>query len=1147
MARTRKSIQPLNLYKYDVLVEDRGVRSDYFKLSQFDGYFYGGRNAFLAAGASAFKPNSTILVEVLDKDGNTIYSEPVQQFIEGNSRLLQVEVYSDTPPGPGKLVLLGSIDTYLNGQPIPSEWKDKYNIRWISDVIISPRIENKTPIRFLKSPEVIIAEKFYTAPGAATFSQSIDLPVSIEFSPKYYNIFPNGYVLKIPDNYSTEFNELYLNATITGSIRFSDGLQTQSANINLPITKIYNNKIAETQGALVYTDKNNLFLGGLIKSGGMEYNELLNPFGNTVITSSLSIKYNKLQTQNTGSSVSFASIRLVNLKTISGEVKKIRISHKPATDPGEYVLLGDVITNVEELLRVDSGSKIVQTGKFTDVVLSDYWYAETMSLQKNTNTPTPPDYYLSASLAAGTIPLIQTSNYLLNSIQVTPLIQGNKFLNNSSYFIGTTRLNTVELFPNSEYTLSFKAIVAKESASITLDQVDSSMEIYLVKDDNGFDGRILERDLRGQLIGTVTPDQLFKIQNFGTVELNFSPAINSAGKFGLRFIVYGGFWNIADVSVKPAQEQFFSPDEVEFIVPNINYAGKVLSFKFQYLDINNNSSAVETISLPTYFSGSTVPSNISNINAVSGEVSTIFYVSPDGSDINDGKTLNTAFRTIKKATIAASASIAANPGFPPYRVSIQVKTGYYVEEAPITVPPFTSILGDDLRTVVVKPTTVTKTENLFLMNNATYMWGLRFEGCTIDNLEDPRKGFFIAFAPGASISTSPYVQNCSATFADPQYFYTPLDQPNGNPLIPNGPGGMIVDDSVLDGYSPLKSMIVDAYTQVAFNGIGICIRGSGYAQLVSFFTNFSRVGVYAIDGGHASLLNSNTTFGDYGLRSVGKRILVVPNINGLSTYTNSIESGKITGSKAAIQNYMITQLQTFGNYASSYSDVNSAAYKSTIKDSGLLIDALAADLLVPSASRLSNFVQGLFKGQDVSTGNIYTLPSATGFDKGAIAVFRVNDSNQMAHDFTASFHYINEYVQNSIPTLHADAKLKVSQSLELAKTIIKSVVIDVQPTYLQEFGSLVTSTSHDFSYAGAGVNFLALPPNQFGIGQTNTAIRVVQENGGRVFHTSGDETGDFFAGQDFVIRQATGTIEGRTFNKALLARVTPLSLALETI
>ena len=111
-----------------------------------------------------------------------------------------------------------------------------------------------------------------------------------------------------------------------------------------------------------------------------------------------------------------------------------------------------------------------------------------------------------------------------------------------------------------------------------------------------------------------------------------------------------------------------------------------------------------------------------------GSIQKVYYVAEDGLDTNNGKTLSTPFRTIKKATIAASASLAANSVIPVYRQSIQVKSGYYTEEAPITVPSNVSILGDDLRTVVIKPTTATSGSNLFLMNNGTYCWGLRLEG-----------------------------------------------------------------------------------------------------------------------------------------------------------------------------------------------------------------------------------------------------------------------------------------------------------------------------------------------------------------------------------------------------------------------------------
>jgi hypothetical protein len=537
-----------------------------------------------------------------------------------------------------------------------------------------------------------------------------------------------------------------------------------------------------------------------------------------------------------------------------------------------------------------------------------------------------------------------------------------------------------------------------------------------------------------------------------------------------------------------------------------------------------------------------------------GVTEKVFYVSEDGADTNDGKTLSTSFRTIKAAITAASASLALNPGLPVYRQSVQVKSGYYVEEAPITVPSNVSILGDDLRSVVIRPTTGTKYENLFLMNNGTYCWGLRLEGCEIDDLDNPRKGFFFAFAPDAYIVTSPYIQNCSAISTPADKFYVPLDYENNNPLVGNGPGGMIIDDSVLNGYSPLKSMIVDAYTQVAFNGIGICIRGRGYGQLVSFFTNFSSTGVFCIDGGHASLLNSNTTFGDFGLRAQGKRMLVKPDITAVSASIDVSGSLLIKAEKTNIQNYMINKLVSSGSYNSTYISGSGSNYAGTIKDSGLLIDAISDDLLAPKASRTFQFTSGLFKGQDISTGSIYTLSPATGstFDKGAVTVFPLisNTSGSLVGDYIKSYGYMKEYVisdpDSRFTTMTTIAKNKIGQLFDVVSNTLTQVVVQNSGSnLLEEFGSLVTSTSHDFSYAGAGVNFLALPVNQGGVGETNYDIRISEISGGRVFHTSGDETGDFYAGNDFIIRQATGTIEGRTFTKALSAQFTPLNLALE--
>ena len=282
-------------------------------------------------------------------------------------------------------------------------------------------------------------------------------------------------------------------------------------------------------------------------------------------------------------------------------------------------------------------------------------------------------------------------------------------------------------------------------------------------------------------------------------------------------------------------------------------------------------------------------------------------------------------------------------------------------------------------------------------------------------------------------------------------------------------------------------------------------------------------------------------------------MLVNPNIAIVSQSVDNTGSALLKSNKTDIQNYMISKLEVSGAYASSYG-VSGSRYASTIKDSGLLIDALSDDLLSSGSARTAQFAAGLFKTQDLSSGSIYTLAPASGstFTKGAIAVFPIisNATGSLAGDFIKSYEYIREYIINdpssSFTTMSVGGKLKVSQSLQVVIDTIQKIVVDgAGAELLEEFGSLLTSTSHDFSYAGSGVNFLGLPNNQRGVGKTNFDIRVVQEAGGRVFYTAGDEFGDFYSGDEFIIRQETGTIEGRTFQRALSATIVPVNLALE--
>lgn len=668
MARTRKSIQPLDLRKYDVLIEDRGPRSDYFKITQFDGYFYGGRNAFLIAGVPALNPNSKVLVEILNVNGDTVYSAPVANFVEGNSRLIQVEVYNDTPIGPGKIIVLGSAQTYLDGTAVPSEWADKFNVRWVTDVIISPRINNKTPIRFLNNPVIDVDEKFYPVPATASFSQSVAVEFGdYELAPVNYNIFQNGYLIKLKNpNSNNVFKSEHLNGLFITSTSIKDNSEFISGS--LPITKIFNSTTAETRGQFLSGSLNTKILQATISGSGSNYVTRIDPYG--IITASASInkiQYNKIvESPETGSETSFAKIRIANLNTLSGEINKVRVYYKISTEPGDFKLLADVPTQVEQLLSVDSGSKILNVGDFQNVNVTDYWYASTMSLSKNQTEPVLPNYYYSSSVYTN-LSVSRSSDVLLDSISATPEIENLAYKNGVSYFIGSTNNNTVELFPNSEYTLKLTTNFRRISGSIGLNQSDYLMEVYLINQETST-GELLEKNSRGQLLGVLTP--VATQQLFENIEFNFKPKINKIGTFGLRFVVYGGFWNIASLSVKVAEEPFFSPDEVSCLVPTVNLSNKLLTFKTEFLDINNNSSNISAVSIPVFFTGSSdyvrkgdSISGTSALTAISSSyaLTASFVLSGGGSSVSSSwasSSISASFATT--ASFATSASFAVS-------------------------------------------------------------------------------------------------------------------------------------------------------------------------------------------------------------------------------------------------------------------------------------------------------------------------------------------------------------------------------------------------------------------------------------------------------------------------------------------------------
>lgn len=191
--------------------------------------------------------------------------------------------------------------------------------------------------------------------------------------------------------------------------------------------------------------------------------------------------------------------------------------------------------------------------------------------------------------------------------------------------------------------------------------------------------------------------------------------------------------------------------------------------------------------------------------------------------------------------IRSSNAVANNQGTD---TTIFLKSGDYIVNNPIKLPPKTAIIGDALRSTTIRPKNVDS--DIFWADNGVYIKEITFrdhqDGAAV-LAYDPRVD-----SPGAGpfITQSPYVQNCTS-------------------LTSSGIG-LRIDGSKVSG---LRSMVLDAFTQFNAGGIGVYLLNRGYSQLVSLFTVSTTTSVLAETGGQCSLTNSNSSFGERGLVARG--------------------------------------------------------------------------------------------------------------------------------------------------------------------------------------------------------------------------------------------------------------------------------------
>ena len=571
------------------------------------------------------------------------------------------------------------------------------------------------------------------------------------------------------------------------------------------------------------------------------------------------------------------------------------------------------------------------------------------------------------------------------------------------------------------------------------------------------------------------------------------------------------------------------------------------------LDINNDNGFSDAVGVcKTDYRLASVgtgvswrPSGVQTKNAI--------WVSMNGCDSNSG-----LLEGDSKRTIGAAASIAQTGD------TIIVRSGVYKENNPIGLRTEVTVSGEDLRLVTVVPLNTNK--DVFQVRAGCLIQNMNFAGITSPT-NHPNCGA-VAFPPTAEgVALGKDFQAVTGYTALGPANQGPdrIDPSKGgryrSPYVRNctnfmtGSIGMKINgDYVNAAYTgvndlgqDLKSMVCDSFTQYNENGIGVSITNNAYAQLVSIFTIGCDIAIFCGSGGQCDLTNSNSSFGNVGLKADGIGDVEFTGLTNVSSIGGQdvISINNVRDIEQNIRKPFDGQGAYFQIDLDNYPDTNATGILTAplqfirsidIIDGGTgyapgsppnvtIPNPLGPESILPEFSANVS-AAGTISSIDVIASGRNFLPNQelpVTFSSGD-AIARVNTDPVL--------YTVSESTEPNLLTGLTDVTFN--------EFIPYSIGAGVSVAF-SRLSRIITS-SHSFEYVGAGTDLNRANPFQGG--EPIPENEVISINGGQVPYTSTDQKGNFRIGDGLTIDQTTSTISGRDFNRAIQAQLTPLILSL---
>lgn len=541
----------------DVYFNDTSATSpDYFQITQFPTRLTAGKNLFKLRGhPTNLKVGGVLNLEVLDYNGNPIYSEVVSYIDEDKSRVIAIYIYEDTSPGDCTVTILAEAAT-IQGMSVPAEWQGRPNIKWTRTIPVNPNVSN-------------ISEIIFEQPPAVTVDEIIGVQLDRQYTGG--NQFPT---------YSTgtvryfSFNGKPAVELIGGT--FTSDMSTGTITVATPVNPTPTPNYAVSTTPYVSTIKK--ILNPTTALLDQEYTALssqsISVHTYTAFdASTYSLAYEATPTYiETENSQSFAFIQIQGLEPATGDVSRVKVFTNNNGTVGTWELINDIELEETEIFVPSTASLYPDKsiGVFTSQsIINTYWegksYNGIQTLAPATLTWTTASIENGMQISSGSLNLENTDQVLVAQIKSS---YAGIFLASSSYKVSLDAIGTtVSATPA-------KLAVYVSGSSFYQDPTDFFNQSFSTK----LGKRI------GEIVVTGTT------QRFDDKTFSFESDYSGTGT--LLLVVESGQWIVSDIHVTSDNDAGYTPNYTR-IKSYVNTPHKIdnqINFKVEYYNVNGEKS-----------------------------------------------------------------------------------------------------------------------------------------------------------------------------------------------------------------------------------------------------------------------------------------------------------------------------------------------------------------------------------------------------------------------------------------------------------------------------------------------------------------------------------------------------------------------------